>query len=383
MPVTPPISRRAFHEFLDALKDIDLDYLSDARGITSEADIAEGQHYLTHLMKVGLEIALDNDENAPHFSSLISPSQKFGGDGPDHYVFFAPINGQREYRIKGRRTGEVYISFTVHTGDHGSLWGTGVVSELNDNYIEFNDDGSYEILLSADEQDGNWMYTDSDTICVITRHYFMNERAAVSDPDVNPVIGIDTITPSNPPLPLSGERFAKKLKTVTGYIKGHTVNRPLQNADTVPNWFSLTPNVLPQPRTWENTDGGGFGAVDAAYAACPFVLSDNEALLIEGVMPECRYANITLWNRYLQTFDHRFRQIGLNLTQLGLGADRRYTIVIAHEDPGHKNWLHTEGRAYGTIYCRFLLAQETIDVPRCTVMQIDQLRSRFKNCPPS
>ena len=152
MPPALPPSRRALHDFLDTLKEIDTRYLHDGRGISSEADIAEGEHYLMHLVKVGLEIALDNDEHAPHFSQLITPSQKFGGDGPDHYVYFAPLTGEREYRIRGQRTGEVYISFTVHTGERESLWGTGVVSELNDQHIECEADGSYEIVLSAEEK---------------------------------------------------------------------------------------------------------------------------------------------------------------------------------------------------------------------------------------
>lgn len=368
MTDTPPESRQALHEFFDTLKEIDVDYFSDVRGITSEADIAEGEHYLLHLLKVGLEIGLDNDPLAPYFSQLITPTQKFGGDGPDHYVFFAPLDGASQYRIKGRRTTEVYLSFTAHIGDPDTLWGTGVVSELNDQHIDFDNEGNYEVLLGSDIRDGNSMYIDEQTICVISRHYFANQRPAVSDPNVKPVLEIERLPAAQPPLPLSGARLAEKLRIVSGYIKGHTVNLPLQNADNVPDWFSLTPNALPQALGWQNTDGGGFGAVDAAYAACPFVLGKDEALLIEGKIPACRYANITLWNRYLQTFDHRFRQVGLNMNQLEQDADGSYRLLIAHQNPGCNNWLDTEGRGYGTIYCRYLLAKEPIETPSCSVM---------------
>lgn len=379
MPITPPVSRRALHEFLDSLKDIDVDYFSDARGISSEADIAEGQHYLTHLLKVGLEIAMDNNAESPHFSKLITPTQKFGGDGPDHFVFFAPLNGAQDYTIRGQKTGEVYLSFTVHSGDSASLWGTGVVSELNDELIEFEEDGRYEIHVGQSSVDGNWIPTSDDTICIITRHYYMNPKPAVSDPAVNPVISIEALAPGKPPLPLNGEQFAAKLKVVEGYIKGHTVNRPLHQESSVPEWFSLTPNTLPQPQVWQNADGGGFGAVDAAYAACPFVLDQDEALLLEGVMPECRYANITLWNRYLQTFDHRFRQVGINLAQLQMTQDRRFTLVIAHHNPGHQNWLDTEGRTHGTVYCRYLLATAPIKVVQCTAMPLEEAKVALAN----
>ena len=44
----------------------------------------------------------------------------------------------------------------------------------------------------------------------------------------------------------------------------------------------------------------GMGAVDIAYGAGRFLLKPDEHLIITGKMPDCRFANVVLWNRYLQ-----------------------------------------------------------------------------------
>lgn len=367
-------SRQAFHDFLDGLKEIDIEYLSEQQGISSEQDISEGQHYLTHLLKAALGVVLDNDPDCPTFFNLITPIQKMGGDGPDHIVFIAPLNGKRSYKIKGKRTGEVYISYTVHTGDKETMWGADVVSDLNDRQIEFDKDGNYEIILSTEQRAGNWMALNDDTICVISRHYYLNETPAQSDNTISPITSIVALEATTPPLPLRPAEFARKLKGVIGYMKGYTVNHPPRSPDTVPSWLSLVPNQLKQPILWsDDPRGSGFGAVDNAYSACPFVLGPEEALVIEGLMPECVYANVTMWNRYLQSFDYRYRQAGLNKAQIEMDADNRFRIILAHKNPGVKNWLDTEGRSFGTLYWRFLLPEGEIETPVCSVVRFAEL----------
>ena len=46
-------------------------------------------------------------------------------------------------------------------------------------------------------------------------------------------------------------------------------------------------------------DGSAVAAVQI------LVLAPDEALVIRGRFPECRFANLVLWNRHIQTFDYR------------------------------------------------------------------------------
>lgn len=372
-------SRQALHELLDLVKRIDEEYLCETRNITSESDIVEGHLWLTHMLKCGLESYVDNHPQYPHFTELITPTMKYGGDGPDHRVFFAPLQGSGQYVVRGRLQGEVYLSFTVHTGEEeGAIWANGVVSHLNQADIEFEEDGSYEIIVSAERPADarNWLALNGRTISMITRHYFENLRPAVSDPECHVSLTIEPLGDVAPPLPLSDETLARKFADVGRYLRGHTIDSPMQTPEMSPTWFSLTPNELPQPEIWQNADGGGYGAVDNAYSACPFLLGPEEALVMEGVMPPCTYANVVLWNRYLQTFDHRYRQIGLNRNQMDIADDGSFRIVIAHRDPGLRNWLDTEGRPRGTIYWRFLMPEipdSEIVKPTCKVVPFSEI----------
>jgi hypothetical protein len=155
--------------------------------------------------------------------------------------------------------------------------------------------------------------------------------------------------------------MAGKIRALDQFIRANSIDRPLLNPLTTPDWFSLMPNKLGTPSLWTaEEDGGGWGAVDNAYAAGIFRLDPDAALIITGTMPRCVFANVLLWNKYLQSFDYRYRQVSLNKAQMELAADGSFTIVVAHRDPGIRNWLDTEGRPSGIVYWRFILPEGAI-----------------------
>ena len=129
--------------------------------------------------------------------------------------------------------------------------------------------------------------------------------------------------------------------------------------------MSLVPN---QFNPAEKPGDMAFAAVDNAYTMAPYALRPEQALVIEGRFPTCRFANVVLWNRFLQTYDYVNRRISLNRKQTKLGADGSYRIVIAHRDPGIPNWLDTEGRPSGVVYWRFLLPEGEIVTPKARVV---------------
>ena len=67
-----------------------------------------------------------------------------------------------------------------------------------------------------------------------------------------------------------------------------------------------------------------------ADVAGPWQLQAGEALVVTGWLPPCRFANVVLWNRYLQTTDYTRHPGSLNRHHLGSG---NYTFVIAHQVP--------------------------------------------------
>ena len=113
--------------------------------------------------------------------------------------------------------------------------------------------------------------------------------------------------------------------------------------------------------------------MDAHYSMGPFVLGPDEALVVEGTIPDCAFANVALWNRFMQTFEYRSHQTWLNRTQLDLGPDGAYRVVVAHRDPGVPNWLDTEGHEIGIVFWRFFLADERPGPITCTVVPVDEV----------
>ena len=103
------------------------------------------------------------------------------------------------------------------------------------------------------------------------------------------------------------------------------------------------------------------------------LLGPDEALVMTGRWPTCRCANVSLWNRHMQTFDYVNRRVSLNRKQTKLEADGSYRIVIAHRDPGVPNWIDTEGRAFSMVFWRFMLPEGEIETPEARVVPISQL----------
>ena len=106
----------------------------------------------------------------------------------------------------------------------------------------------------------------------------------------------------------------------------------------------------------------------------PYLLGPDEALVMTGRWPSCIFANVCLWNRYQQTFDYRNRQISLNRTQTELEQDGSFRMIIAHENPGIQNWIDTEGKAFGLVFWRYMLAEGDIDTPQAEVVKFSDLQ---------
>ena len=103
-------------------------------------------------------------------------------------------------------------------------------------------------------------------------------------------------------------------------------------------------------------------------------VNHDEALVITGRWPDCRFGNVCLWNRFQQTFDYVSRTVSLNRTQTEADEDGRFTMILAHEDPGRPNWLDTEGNPFGLVFWRFLLVEGGVETPNARVAKLADVR---------
>jgi len=367
-------SRKKLHELLDLIREADERRYGPEWGITTPEDTTAGHRNLLHILQGGLYSHLEADPERPKFRRIVSPTRKFRGDNPDAIYFEAAIRPDRDYVVKSNLAGAVYFSVTVEEGPGEGAYATGTASGLFDSEMKIEPNGDFEIALSPDDPgDGrNWLELTATACRLTTRHYFEDEVCAAADPSRHIPISIEPVVDPGPPPAWDDAHTAKAIGRVINFVRGDTIDQPPRKPEEQPSWVSTTPNQFNPP---EKPGDLAFAAMDIAYAMCPYVLGPDQALVMTGRFPECRFANVALWNRYLQTYDFNNRSVSLNRAQTKLEPDGSFKMVIAHADPGVPNWIDTEGRPIGMVYWRFLLPEGDIETPACEVVAFDSLGS--------
>ncbi len=359
-PAVSTQSRAAFQELLALLGEIDRRYLSPEWNIARPQDIADGHRDILHLLSAALDVIAEADPERPVFTRLVSPTRKIQGDNPDAIYFSTLIRDDRAYRIRGNVAGAAYTSISMEIGSAEGHYPTGVARAINDKEMKIAPDGSYELILSRDQRPGNWFKLEPGTGSVTTRHYFEAERCIAAEQTKIIPLSIEPLDPPGPKAAPTDESIAASIRAVGNWMRGFTLEQPplLKSGKPLPSWVSVMPNHFNQPAL---PDGlMGFANRDAHYAMAPYALKPDEALVIEGRFPKCRFANIMLWNRYLQTYDYLTHNVSLNRKQTRLEADGGFRMIVAHSDPGLPNWLDTQGRPSGLMYWRFVFPEEEI-----------------------
>ena len=109
-------SRRALHELIALLQEIDERYLGDEWGSAGFGDTVDGFRSVANMIEGGFFLAFDSDPERPFFRPIVSRSRKMLGDNPDALYYTAPVRSDRSYRVTGNLAGSVYLSFTVERG---------------------------------------------------------------------------------------------------------------------------------------------------------------------------------------------------------------------------------------------------------------------------
>jgi hypothetical protein len=373
MTDTAPESRQAFRELLDLLREIGDTHFTPQRGVIEEVTGAEAYRFVLHLLAAGTEHHLEGDPARPLFTRVVSPQRKLLGDNPDAIYHWTRVDGARGYRIRGNIAGAAYTSFTVHGRDPAGGPMERVISDLNDADFAIAADGSYEIVASAQQQPGNWLRLEADATSIITRHYYERAISVQNDPDLVIPLRIDPLEAPGAPPPASDAAMAARLRAVAAHLRGNTLGMPAPADAPAYPFVSRVPNVLPVPASFGASGAATLGAVDLYYAMAPYLLAADDALVMEGRLPACRFANVMLWNMHMQTLEYRHHQTSLNRVQMKTDADGRFRVVIAHRDPNIANWLDTEGHNLGTIFWRFVLPDAPPDPITCNVVKLTEL----------
>jgi hypothetical protein len=181
---------------------------------------------------------------------------------------------------------------------------------------------------------------------------------------------VDGDVPSPPAAP-DDETVARALRRMATYVRSRTIEQIAKPGEGEPPPFvSRVPHEFPPPVA---PGTHALAAADASYSMAPYLLGPDEALVMTGRWPDCRCANVSLWNRQMQTYDYLRGPVSLTRAQTRLDGDGSFRIVLAHTDPGVPNWLSTEGRPFGLVFWRFMLPEGPIATPAAEVLPVSSV----------
>lgn len=358
------VSGKAWSEFCDHLKTAGAALVYPGAPVDAFQQ-AEGLRYLTRLTRAALEAYVEyGDVEFPELRRMVHETVKLGADNPDNYYQNAQISGAQEYRITGKRNTINYIGFFTQNGVYGEPGGMSPCGILENNDLQLEADGSFEIILSKTKKGKNWLKLEDRTSLLIVRQTFLDrEHEMIAS------LKIENLNGKKYPNEVTPEKIDKGLQTAALFVAG----APVLFARWA-NGFQKHPNQLPRfSPAISNAAGGDTNIV---YYHSYWKLKPNEALVITFTPPDCETWNFQLNNYWMESLDYRYFPICVNKHSATEENDGSIRIIVSKSNPGFSNWIDTCNHFEGTMCLRWYRLRngaEPID-PLCTVSELSELK---------
>lgn len=356
----------AWQELVEVLRTADRSFLDGKRGHFDDEELAYAYRNLTHMLAFATQLYMYGDPDAPIFLPVQdAPFEKTLGGHPDVQYAFAPVRGDRRYKITGRRGDEAYLAFTLHRGRRGSGFEQAFDSHLNHHDLETNARGDFEILLSPthDGASKNWLRASPDATEVYARVYL--DDAARDRPARFQIQALDGL-----PLQRPGRAdVARRLREMAQVVKdlALAMPQPLRDPNRVGDLWQVDPKGPSQ--MWQ--------ALDNVYCRGAFALEPAQVLELEGQVGTCDYWGIQLWNPFLGSGDYRLGPVSINTSRARLGRDGSFRVAIARKDPRVPglDWISTASERQGTFFVRWMCPKTKPTAPTCRLVTLSELRA--------
>lgn len=331
----------------------------------SPYDRAEGYRYLTNLINAALIMHVEfADKDYPEFGRFMDTSIKWGQDNTDCLYSKCSIRGDATYRIRGSGGSARYLSLVATYGGFGDETpqdghpggSCGKITNLN---LRYEPDGSFEVIVSPEPHEGNWLRTSARADGLGVRQFFYDW-----DNEQPWYLEIERVGAEYPPPRMTAEQFDKRLRGAMKFISPGA-----QYWDRASRGLYAQPvNQLPMIER-----GRSVTDPDQHYGFGWYRVAEDEALIVEvAPPPDAHYWSFQVYNWWQASWDYTHRQSSLNGHQARPDADGRYRLVLAHRDPGVHNWIDLMGHAEGLQTIRYLLS-ETGPEPATRLVKLDEV----------
>jgi hypothetical protein len=360
-----------FETLLDALaKAGDQVVFSDPRDL-GEIGQAEGLRYLTRSLAAGLVSELEfHDPAFPQFCKILSPWLNWGYPNPDGTYAFANLHGDYRYRIFGDRGTARLFDIEVWEGDIAQLAKARTFSGRRDIYggkseIEMSPDGEFEVILSRDQQPGNWVELPPGPCHLYVRQWYYDWE--------NEIPGsfyIERIGATYPPAPPTVDDYLERFGLFVEFVS--SVHAPLRRG--IEEHYRAPADSVPFPDGLLGAEGGGEIAFrNQCYGRGRYECGPDDAVILEVEPPKAEYWMFGLVSHFWESYDWRGRQISINGHQAALDDDGMFRAVISHRDPGVPNWLDASCRTTGLIGGRYNWS-ENVPIPGLRTIRLEEVR---------
>jgi hypothetical protein len=271
-----------------------------------------------------------------------------GQNGPDLFYATAFLDGRQSYRLSGNYGDCVLILAQVlnHLSGHPD---SRVIGNYDLSEFEIGPDGSFEFILSANEQPGNWMRLDRDS-----PYHFLLFRRFMGDWNDNPgTLKLERIS-DIPDDTYDADEFdesamAARIDRATEFL--HYLIRDFNI--NLYDFYTRLGGGFNNMAFLPGTVTSQVGSPSSNYAMAVFDLAADEALVIElDKLPDGVYWSLQTGDVWSRSLNFTYCQTSISMYHAAVDSDGGFRAVVAHQDPGVANWLDTTRRQQGTVVFR-------------------------------
>ena len=340
---------------------------------------AEALRYFTRVFGAGLVSQLEaHDPSYPSFIKILSPWLNWGYPNPDGTYTFSAIHGDYDYRIFGTRGSARLFDIEVWDGDIADLKNARSIGGLRNIFngksdMHINEDGSFEVILSKDKKEGNWIKLSPSYGHLYIRQWFYDYETEQPGS-----FHIERIGASYPRPALTAETHIENIERLTQYLESvfETCHKGISLH------YADAPDIVPFPPGLINSElEGQIAFRKQSYGRGRFYCEPDQAVIIEVEPPKAEYWMFGLLSPFWESYDWLGRQISINGFQAVIDEDGIFRAVIAHRDPGLPNWLDACGHNHGLIAARYNWS-DNIPIPKLRTVALSSLREELPKSTP-
>jgi hypothetical protein len=359
--------QQAWQALIDGLGAAEARMRQQTEGL-SDAERADGYRALIRALMNQLG-RFEVDRASPELVPYNGWREKFLMDNPDFLYWVADIDDGHRYRIRGHVGDAKHTSITAYSAQ--GLADASATSRLDHDSLHLDAAGRFDVIASrATPGTGAWLPLPAGANSIWVRGFYDDVHH-----DRHGAVTIEPLDePGERPF-IDAGRFAHRLRRL-----GHGMAGAAKAMATAAATDLARPN---QVRVWEEMQGGAvFTEPEIHYQRGAWSLTEGQALVMDVQPIPCRYWNLMLYSRFLNSLDHRHRTVSLTGGRARVRDDGKVRIVLAATRPSGDsnmpsrapdNWLDTEGRLFGIFVFRWLKPAQLPDLPSLRVVDLASL----------